>query len=92
MADQLNVSMRHAKRLYTGATRLKSLYNRGITFDILVRAGGTPTDFYCTNTEYSKFLCQLPELKEIDNHFTPVPPQTFFKKFIDNVNDNVNNK
>ncbi|PKK62122.1 hypothetical protein RhiirC2_759949, partial [Rhizophagus irregularis] len=58
--------------MYVGASRIKSLYEKGISFDILVVTGCTPSDFLVTEDEYKEFLDQIPNLDNINNDFTPV--------------------
>ena len=89
MADQIKLTTRHTKKMYVGALRLKALYEIGISFDILIRSGCTPTDFFVTKDEYKEFLAQLPELEKVDNNFPPISTDVFFKKFIDNLNNHL---
>ena len=88
MSDQINRSLRHTKKMYIGAKRIKLLYDRGISFDILVVTGCTPSDFFVTENEYKEFLNEIPELNNIDNNFTPLSTEEFFRKFLYNINQN----
>ncbi|CAB4396387.1 unnamed protein product [Rhizophagus irregularis] len=82
MSDQIDRTPRYTKKMYVGASRIKSLYEKGISFDILVVTGCTPSDFLVTEDEYKEFLDQIPNLDNINNDFTPVSKEEFFKKFL----------
>jgi hypothetical protein len=59
LADQLEYSGRQTTRYLTAARRLKSLNNRGITYDILVLSKCFLSDFWCTEKAYQVFLEEL---------------------------------
>lgn len=48
MSDEINLTLRHTKKMYAGVLRLKELYEKGVSFDILIRSGCTPTEHYST--------------------------------------------
>jgi len=87
MANEIDLTLRHTKKMYVGALRLKELYEKGVSFDILIRSGCTPTNFFVTKDEYKEFLTQLPELENADSNFTPISIDIFFKKFLNNLNN-----
>jgi chromosome condensin MukBEF ATPase and DNA-binding subunit MukB len=59
LADKLQYSSRQITRYLTAAKRLKSLYDRGISYDILVLSKCFLSDFWCTEKTYTIFLNEL---------------------------------
>jgi ribosomal protein S17E len=56
LAEKLEYSSRQVTRYLTAARRLKNLFDRGITYDILVSSKCSLSDFWCSEKIYQKFL------------------------------------
>jgi len=89
MAEQIGHTLRYTKKIYTGALRLKGLYEKGVTFNMLIHAGCMPTDFFVAQGEYEEFLAQLSELENTNNS-TPASADIFFRDFINSLSDHLN--
>jgi hypothetical protein len=59
LADKLEYSSRQITRYLTAARRLKNLYDKGITYDILILSKCCLSDFWCSEKIYHIFLGEL---------------------------------